>query len=110
MGISKDFKLIVTIIAQDMADKVLDAIEKEGVKKSTVLLSRGISDNNPILPFNVRIDPRREVILTLVPKDKANRTFEVILEAGELEKPLNGLTFISDIEKVGGIDLSMFDN
>lgn len=43
MSISKDLKLIITIVTRERTDKVLDALEEEGVKKSTVLLGRMIS-------------------------------------------------------------------
>ncbi|WP_096202939.1 P-II family nitrogen regulator [Bacillus sp. FJAT-45350] len=108
MGISKNAKLVVTVIAKEKTDKILEAIENEGVTKSTIILSRGKSENNPTLFLGITIEPQREVIYTLVPKEKADKIFNVITEAGDLNKPLQGLVFILDVEKVGGIDLSMF--
>jgi len=77
-------------------------MEKEGVKNSAVMLGRWISDKNPTLFFDLTIEPQREIIYTLVPKQIANRIFKVILEAGELHKPFNGLAFMLDVEKASG--------
>jgi nitrogen regulatory protein P-II 1 len=103
MSISKDLKLIITIVARERTEKVLDALEEEGVKKSTVLLGRMISDDNPTLFFNVKIEPQCEIIYTIVSKQIVNRVFDVILEAGKLHKPHNGMAFVLDVEKAGGI-------
>jgi nitrogen regulatory protein PII len=89
---------------------VLEAIEKKGINKSTVLLGRRIGDDNPVLVFNIQIEPQREVTYTIVPEKKVDRLFESILEAGELSKPYNGFAFIIDVEKVGGIDLASLPN
>lgn len=105
MQSSKNYQLVVTIINKDKTDKVLKAIEDTGVKKSTITLSRGRSDNNPTLFFGVPIEPQREVIYTLVPKQKADEIFDIVMEVGELDKPLQGLVFVIDVEKVGGINL-----
>ncbi|MGI6451676.1 MAG: P-II family nitrogen regulator [Desulfitobacteriia bacterium] len=102
MSMTKDAKLIVSVVAREKTEIILDAIEKEGAKKSTVLLGRSISADSPTLLFNLKIEPQREVIFTLVSKQNANRIFETILESGELNTPHNGTVFILDVEKIGG--------
>ncbi|MGI6647645.1 MAG: P-II family nitrogen regulator [Syntrophomonadaceae bacterium] len=103
MSISKDLKLIITIVAKNRTEKVLDALEKEGVKKSTVLLGRMISDDNPTLFLNLKIEPQCEIIYTIVSQQFVDRVFGVILEAGKFNKPHHGIALVLDIEKVGGI-------
>jgi len=106
---SHEFKLVVSVVAREKSDKVIEAIEKAGAVKSTIVMGRGRSNNNSKLFFGIQIEPMREVILTLVPKEKAETIFEVVMKEGNLEKPLNGVVFILDLEKVGGIDLSSID-
>lgn len=59
MSIHKNLQLIITIVAREKTEKVLDAIETEGVKNSTVMLGRWISDKNPTLFFDLTIEPRK---------------------------------------------------
>ncbi|MBT9173179.1 MAG: hypothetical protein DDT21_01569 [Syntrophomonadaceae bacterium] len=106
---SHELKLVVSIVAKEKSDRVIEAIEKAGAIKSTIMLARGRSRNNPKLFFGMQIEPMREVIFTLVPKEKAEVIFEIAMKEGNLDKPLNGLVFIVDLEKVGGIDLSMLE-
>lgn len=102
MNITKDLKLIITIVARERTEKVLEALEEEGIKKSIVLFGRMISDDNPTLFLNMKIEPQCEVIYTVVSKQIANRVFDVILEAGKFHKPHQGAVFVLDVEKAGG--------
>lgn len=106
---SNELKLVVSIVAKEKSTQVIEAIEKAGAIKSTIILGRGRSRNNPKLFFGMQIEPMREVIFTLVPKEKAETIFEVAMKEGNLDKPLNGVVFIVDLEKVGGIDLSVLE-
>jgi len=104
MSTATKYQLIVTIVTRERTEKVLEAIKKEGATKSTVLPGRGISDNNPVLLFDIEIEPPREIIFTLVPKHKANQVFAAIRKAGRLEKPLHGLVFTLDVDKMAGAE------
>lgn len=106
---SHELKLIVSIVAKERSEKVIKGIEKAGAVKSTIILGRGRSRNNPKLFFGMQIEPMREIILTLIPKEKADTIFEVVMKEGNLEKPLNGVVFMVDLEKVGGIDFSRLE-
>ncbi|MGI6453022.1 MAG: P-II family nitrogen regulator [Syntrophomonadaceae bacterium] len=103
MSISEDLKLIITIVPRERTEQVLDALEEEGVKKSTVLLGRMVSDDNPTLFFNLKIEPPCELIYTVVSKQIVNRVFDAILKAGKFHKLHNGMALVLDIEKAGGI-------
>ncbi|MBS4025402.1 MAG: P-II family nitrogen regulator [Clostridia bacterium] len=110
MSVSENFNLIVTILTIEKTDQVFKAIEKEGITKSTIIPGRGKSDKNPKLFFGLTLEPQRDCILTLVPKEQSDKIFNIIMEEGELTKPLHGIVFVIDVEKVGGLDLDFFDN
>ncbi|MGI6357941.1 MAG: P-II family nitrogen regulator [Bacillota bacterium] len=103
MGTADVCQLIVTVVAKERTEEVLNAIEKEGVAKSTVWFGRRISDDNPTF-LELKIEPQREIIYTLAPQGKVDRIFEAIMEAGELVKPSNGFVFVLDVAKAGGAD------
>lgn len=101
--VSKDYKLIISVLDKKITEKVLTAIEQEGVSRSTIMLSRGRGADYPKLIFDIMLEPERETLLTLVHKDKAEHIFDIIMNIGELDKPLTGIVFIVDVDKVGGI-------
>lgn len=103
--ISNDYKLIISVVDKKIADKVLQAIEKEGVTRSTIMLSRGRGSDYPKLIFDIMLEPERETLLTIVHNDKAEHIFNIIMQEGDLSKPLNGIVFIIDVDKVGGISM-----
>lgn len=103
MGIAGGSQLIVTVVTKDRTEEVLNAIEREGVAKSTVLLGRRISDDNPTF-LELKIEPQREIIYTLAPDQKVDRIYQAIMEAGELAKPSHGFVFVLDVAKAGGAD------
>lgn len=108
MDVAKKMKLIITIVTIEKSEQIFNALQREGVTKSTIISARGKSDLNPKWVLGIPIEPQRDCILTLVHAEKAEHIFEVIMREGELEKPLHGLVFMIDVDKIGGIDLSFF--
>lgn len=108
MSGEQDYKLIIVIINPEKSAKVFDAIGREGVTKSTVIPARGKSERNPRWFMGVPIEPQRDCILTMVPKDKVDKVFALIMQEGELDKPLHGMVFVLDVERIGGIETEIF--
>nr|WP_315988458.1 P-II family nitrogen regulator [Desulforamulus aquiferis] len=61
----------------------------------------GIHEQKKIL--GIPIEPEKEIILTLIHRDKVDTVLQAIVEAGNLNKPGTGIGFVLDVEKVVGI-------
>ena len=99
----KEYQLIITIVEQGKAEDVIECAKKGGAEGGTILTGRGagIHDTSKIL--GILIEPEKEVILTLIDKDKTDAVLEAIVNGMDLEKPGRGIAFVVDVPKVAGI-------
>jgi nitrogen regulatory protein P-II 1 len=86
--------LIVTIVRKGWGNTVLEGTVKAGASGGTVLLGRGVGVNETESIFGIPIEPEKEVVLTLVPRDKTDAILQEIVR---------GLAFVVPVEKVVGV-------
>lgn len=103
MKIARDHELIVTIVRKGWAEKVIDAAKAAGARGGTVLHGRGVGVHEKKKLLGLPIEPEKEIILTLIHKDKTNEVLKAVVEAGQLQKPGMGVGFVLDVDKVVGI-------
>ena len=99
----KEYQLIITIVEQGNAEDVIECAKKGGAEGGTILTGRGagIHDTSKIL--GILIEPEKEVVLTLIDKEKTDSVLEAIVEGMELEKPGRGIAFVVDVPKASGL-------
>jgi len=98
-----DYDLIVTIVNKGDSSKVVAASVKAGAEGGTILHGRGTGIHEKAKLFGIRIEPEKDVILTLIPKDRTDVVLAAILEAGQLNQPGAGIAFVLDVSRVAGI-------
>lgn len=98
------YDLIVTIVSKGRAEKVVEASKKAGAEGGTVLLGRGTGIHEKMKLFGIPIEPEKEIILTLAPKDITQGVLETICQEADLNKPGKGISFVIGIDKVAGIN------
>jgi nitrogen regulatory protein PII len=52
--------------------------------------------------LGLRIEPEKEIILTIVGPEQTDTILEAIVSAAELNKPGNGIAFVITLAKVAG--------
>jgi nitrogen regulatory protein P-II 1 len=95
--------LIVTIVRKGWGNTVLEGTVKAGASGGTVLLGRGVGVNETESIFGIPIEPEKEIVLTLVPRDKTDAILQEIVRVAELNEPGRGLAFVVPVEKVVGV-------
>ena len=103
MKIARDHELIVTIVRKGWAEKVIIAAKAAGARGGTVLHGRGVGVHEQKKLLGLPIEPEKEIILTLIHKDKTNEVLKAVVDAGKLQKPGHGIGFVLDVDKVVGI-------
>jgi len=96
-------KLLVTIVKKGMAKKIVKASKEAGAEGGTIIMGKGTGIHDLKSFFGITIEPEKEVILTLIHKDKLNQVMEAVIAAGSLDKPGYGIAFVIDVKKVAGI-------
>ena len=97
------YDMIVTIINKGWGDEVVDAARKAGAEGGTVLYGRGTGVHERKSFLGILIEPEKEVVLTLIPKDRTQQVLKAIIHAGQLEKPGTGIAFVLEVAQVAGI-------
>jgi len=95
--------LIVTIVRKGWVERVIEASKKAGAEGGTIIPGRGTGIHESKKLLGIPIEPEKEILLTLVPKETTDHVLEAIIEAGELNKKGTGVGFVVDLKKVVGI-------
>ena len=95
--------LIVTIVRKGCVEKIIEASKNAGAEGGTVLSGRGIGIHEGKKFFGIPIEPEKEILLTLIQKEKTDQVLSNICKAGEFHKPGTGIGFVVDLQRVVGI-------
>ncbi len=98
----KNLKLVITIVRVENTEDVIKAFRQTGVAGWSIARGRGTSLQSYKELFGLRIEPEKEIIFTLVPGEAAEKVMKAAVEAGKLNEPGRGLSFIIDVENAMG--------
>lgn len=96
--------LIVTIVNQGYAEKVMTEAKKSGATGGTTINGRGLGDGKAIKFLNISIEPEKDIVLILVSNDKKNSIMESILNNCGLKTPGAGICFSLPVDHVVGLN------
>ncbi|MBM3706903.1 MAG: P-II family nitrogen regulator [Actinobacteria bacterium] len=95
--------LIVTIVNRGNAELILNASKKAGAEGGTVIYGRGMGIHEKGSIMGIPIEPEKEIIFTIISKDKTREILSAITAAGNLDEPGTGVAFVINIQEVAGI-------
>jgi nitrogen regulatory protein PII len=98
------YDLIVTIVNKDNAELVVEASRGAGAEGGTTLTGRGTGIHEQAKLFGITIEPEKEIVLTLIERNKTEVVLESIIRKASLDKPGMGIAFVLEVEKVAGIN------
>ncbi|MGM8216454.1 P-II family nitrogen regulator [Bacillaceae bacterium W0354] len=99
-----DYDLIITIVNRGDSDKVVESTRKAGAEGGTIINGRGTGVHEKAKLFNILIEPEKEIVLTLIDKQKTEEVLKAIEEGAELNKAGKGIAFVLDVEETVGIN------
>lgn len=97
------YDLIVTIVNRGWAANIVQASREAGAEGGTIIHGRGTGIHETKKLFGIPIEPEKEIILTAVPREKTDGVLSAIIEAGKLNQPGTGITFVVELKSVAGI-------
>ena len=96
-------QLIVTIINKGRSEEIIKASRAAGAEGGTVIYGRGIGIHERQMFLGIPIEPEKELVLTIIPRNLTEKVLNAIVEAGDLNKPGSGIAFVLDLVQVAGI-------
>jgi nitrogen regulatory protein PII len=103
MNVLTCHKLLITVVQKGKAKKIIDATREAGAEGGTILFGRGTGIHEQAKLFSIPIEPEKEVVLTLIARDKTEAVLRAILEDSGLEQPGKGIAFVLPVERTTGI-------
>ena len=97
------YDLIVTIVNKGNSEAVVDASKKAGAEGGTIMFGRGTGIHEQAKLFGITIEPEKELVLTLVEREKTDSVLELVLKEAGLDQPGKGIAFVLEVERVAGI-------
>ena len=101
--------LIVTIVNQGYAEKVMNEAKKGGATGGTTISGRGLSDVKAVKFLNIAIEPEKDIVLILVPVDKKNDIMNLIVDNCGIKTPGAGICFSLPVDNVVGLNKELID-
>lgn len=101
---TKQYDLIVTIVNKGDAETVIDATREAGADGGTIVTGRGTGVHETAKIFNIMIEPEKEIILTLVPRQITEQVLKAINANERLDQPGKGIAFVLSVDEVIGIN------
>ena len=95
------YKLIVTIVSQGKADKVIKVAHNAGASGATIINGHGAAVK---LFLGISIDPEKELVLIVEEEEKAKKVIKAIAEEMELVSPHKGIAFMFSVDQVFGFN------
>lgn len=97
-----NMKALFIIINAGFADEVIDIARANGANGATIINSRGEGTVHKSF-MGISIDSEKEVVLTLVDGQIAEKIMDEIKEKAGIKSPAHGICFLLPVEKIVGI-------
>lgn len=94
-----DVELITCIVQKGLADKIVKAAYIAGAQGATIHYAQGSGVREKLGVLGVAVEAEKEVINIIVSSEQANRVFDAMYLAGELDTPGMGFIYISKLDK-----------
>lgn len=98
METGNNVKALFIIVNAGFADEVVEIAREAGAGGATIINARGIGSVHKSI-MGITVDTEKEMVLSLVSGDVAEKIMAVIKEKAGLKSPVNGICFIMPVEK-----------
>lgn len=99
MVVLTDVALITCVVQRGVADAIIKAAREAGAQGATVNFASGMGVRERLGLLGVAVNVEKEVISIVVSKEQAERVFEAMYLAGNLDTPGMGIMYITNLEK-----------
>ena len=97
MEFSHNLKAVYIIVNAGFAEDVVEMAREAGAKGATIIHARGTGPVHHEI-MGITVDAEKEMILSLVDADTADRILFIIKEKAGIKTPANGICFISPVD------------
>ncbi len=100
---ANNIKALYIIVNAGFADDIVEITREAGAGGATIINARGTGSVHKAI-LGITIDAEKEMVLSLVDGDTAERVIAAVKEKAGLKSPANGICFIMPVEKMVGVN------
>jgi len=86
-------ELVVCIVNAGFSQNMMEAARTAGAKGGTIIRARGSANPEAEEFFNITVQPDKEVLLILVPRDIKDQVLQALYKEGGLDSQAHGIAF-----------------
>ncbi len=96
------FDCITIIVQRGQADKIVKGALSAGAQGATIFFGRGTGVRERVKLLGITINPEKEVILIVTPKEITDAVFETVVKIGKLNEPGQGFAYVQEVSRCIG--------
>lgn len=104
MSTSNNYHLVLSIVQEGYAEKVMNIAKKNGANGGTLIKGRGLGSKNSFKFFNMTIEPEKDIVLIVVDNENKNKIMEAILTKTGIKTEGKGICISLPIDNTIGLD------
>ena len=105
MAEKEKHEVVVVIVNEGHADKVMDAARDAGARGGTIAHARGSGTKDIEKKYGIVITPQKEMIYILVNSKIRDAVMDAVNKAAGLDTVGQGIVFALPVENISGIKL-----
>lgn len=94
---------IICIVNSGFSDSVMDTAKEFGARGGTVMRARGTANKEAEGFFGITIQPEKEIVMIIVPKNIKDDILHALYKAVGLKTPGQGIAFSIPVDQVVGL-------
>ena len=94
---------IICIVNSGFSDAVMDTAKEFGARGGTVMRARGTANKEAEGFFGITIQPEKEIVMILVPKNIKDDILHALYKEVGLQTPGHGIAFSLPVDQVVGL-------
>lgn len=102
MDYFNNFNVIFTIVERGKGEAIIKATHDAGADGATLFYGRGTGIHEHRKILGIPIEPEKEIVITLIEKEKTDAILEAIVREGKLNESGRGRAFVVNVEKMVG--------
>lgn len=101
---NRKYHLVMAVVADGYADKVMSAAKKCGANGGTLIKGRELGGKNSLKIFNMTMEPEKDIILIVCKEEEKNKIMEAILEKTGIKTDSKGMCLSLPIDATIGLN------
>lgn len=96
-------EVIFVVVENHRGDEVVEIANAYGAKGATIMHGRGSGLHEKGSIFNITIEPEKEVVMVLVPKEQHAEIIDGLSKDLKIDEPGNGIIFSAGVSQAYGL-------